>query len=428
MKLRKGWLIKRGKRYYACWKISGHKYCKATKQTDRRDAEKQLAEFIKPYLIEDEVRTLETVKARIEGARGELTVMKDEKNPPLTLATAWGAYEKATNRPDSGPATLETYSLQWGCFIRWLTEKYENMKFMREVTKDVAGEYASHLNKRGVTPNTFNKHIRVCELVFRVLKDKARIAENPFAEITRKKQIPQSHRELTTDELLDVCQKADGEMRVMLALGLYLGARLGDAALMEWGNMDLKKGMVRYAPRKTARRSGRVLTVPLHPVLIGILSETPPPERRGYILPNMAKRYNEKGPSSVAAQVQSHFEKCGLQTKREGRGVRQVNSYGFHSLRHSAVSILRAAGAPLSVTMAIVGHSSLAMHDTYTHTGQAAMQSAVAALPSVLGDAKQVKELSAPKMIEAQKVRDLAEKLNEQNAMKIKAELMALCD
>ena len=42
-------------------------------------------------------------------------------------------------------------------------------------------------------------------------------------------------------------------------------------------------------------------------------------------------------------------------------GTRAVVEVGFHSLRHTFVSLCRAAGAPLSVVEAIVGHASPAM-------------------------------------------------------------------
>ena len=140
----------------------------------------------------------------------------------------------------------------------------------------------------------------------------------------------------------------------------------------------------------------------------------------------MARLYERKGPWAVTRIIQAHFAKCGIATTRQGKGVRRVVSAGFHSLRHSAVSLLREAGAPLSVTMAIVGHSSLSIHDGYTHTGEAAMQRAVAALPSILGDAESVKALSAPRTVSADAVRKLARKLNGKTWRNVKTELEKL--
>ena len=105
-------------------------------------------------------------------------------------------------------------------------------------------------------------------------------------------------------------------------------------------------------------------------------------------------------------------------------------SASFHSLRHSAVSLLREAGAPLSVTMAIVGHSTLAIHDTYSHAGEAALKQAVAALPSVMGEPipKTLPALPAAteQMIKADKVQALAERLNSKTWRIVRDELLTL--
>lgn len=434
MKHRTGHLFKRGEAFYLRWRVNGKVFSKGLRDADgnpitsRKDADTKRVEMMQGFTVGNEVSALESIAGKLAGRQADAAAIEDRKNPPLTVVTAWNTYERAGNRPDSGPETLSTYALQWGCFVRWLAEHHPEAASLRQVTRNIAEEYAEHLTKRGVTANTFNKHIRVCQLVFRVLADKARSKENPWDEIVRKKQLPQSHRELTTDELRRVCQNADGELRVLLALGLYLGARLHDAACMEWGSLDLHKGVAKYMPHKTARRSGRVLTVPLHPALLAILSETPPSARLGAVVPGLAKLYTERGPYAVAGIVQKHLEANGIQTKRAGKGVRQVTSAGFHSLRHSAVSLLREAGAPLSVTMAIVGHSSLAMHDTYTHTGEAAMRQAMNALPSVLEEVKHVKALPPvePLAMFKDKVRAIADTLTTKNGLKVKEELLAL--
>jgi hypothetical protein len=77
-------------------------------------------------------------------------------------------------------------------------------------------------------------------------------------------------------------------------------------------------------------------------------------------------------------------------------GKRAVVEVGFHSLRHTFVSLCRESGAPLAVVEAIVGHASPAMTRHYTHIGEAAARASVAALPSVLGDATAPAALPAP--------------------------------
>jgi integrase len=51
----------------------------------------------------------------------------------------------------------------------------------------------------------------------------------------------------------------------------------------------------------------------------------------------------------------------------------------FHSLRHTAVSLLKDAGIP----DAVVGHESAAMSQRYMHVGKESLNKAATALPEL---------------------------------------------
>ena len=55
----------------------------------------------------------------------------------------------------------------------------------------------------------------------------------------------------------------------------------------------------------------------------------------------------------------------------------------FHSLRHTAVSLLKDAGIPDAVVMTLVGHESAAMSHRYTHVGKEALAKAAKSLPEI---------------------------------------------
>ena len=52
------------------------------------------------------------------------------------------------------------------------------------------------------------------------LADDAGVTANPWEKIARRKQRPAERRELTTEELRRVVQTAEGEMRLLYALGV----------------------------------------------------------------------------------------------------------------------------------------------------------------------------------------------------------------
>ena len=109
MRKRTGYLVRRGRVFYAVWTVGGKKFMRTTGHSERRKAETELHRIMEPFIVGDEVTTLQHIAARIEGRTADLARLEDERHPPLPLAHAWAAYLAAPGRPDSGPATLEHY-------------------------------------------------------------------------------------------------------------------------------------------------------------------------------------------------------------------------------------------------------------------------------------------------------------------------------
>ena len=411
MKTRTGYLVRRGRVYHAVWTVAGKKFMRSTGKRDRRDAEKELHRIMEPFAAGNEVTILQNIAAKIEGRKAEIARLEDERNPPLSLVATWSAYMDAPGRPDSGESTLRMYESQWFAFLKWMQKKHPDAPALRDVTEDIAAEYAAHLSAgRGLSANSYNKHVRLLAMVFRVLRKLARLEGNPWEEITRKVVSSQSRRELTIDELKKVCRAASGEMRLLFALGIYTGLRLGDAATLRWAETDLPRHEIRRIPNKIARRKPKTVTIPIHPVLGAMLAKIPPAMRGEYVLPDTAELYMRRIPA-LSSQIQDHFTACGIRTVKRGTGMkietgangepravhtgkRAVLEVGFHSLRHTFVSLCREANAPLAVVEAIVGHSNPAMTRHYTHISESAARAAVATLPALMGDAP--KALPAP--------------------------------
>ena len=102
-------------------------------------------------------------------------------------------------------------------------------------------------------------------------------------------------------------------------------------------------------------------------------------------MPELAELY-QTDDTSLSDRVQSAFQNCGIETtSRATKDSRASVDVGFHSLRHTFVSLSANAGAPLAVVQAIVGHSNPAMTRHYYHESDDALRLAVGALPDVTG-------------------------------------------
>ena len=389
------YLLKRGNNYYCSWRQDGKLLTRALRDANGQPittveaARKARDEFMRPFTASTETKILEELSMKLQGRKAELAKWEDEQHPPLSIGQAWSEFLASPNRPDSGKSTLRQYEFQWQAFADWMKEKHADVLTLRDVTKEIAEEYASSMNHGRFSASTYNKHLNLLTLVFRVVKHKAKLTGNPWEEIQRKRMVTNSRREMTIDELRKVCQAVTGELRTLLALGIYSGLRLGDCCTLRWGEVDLPRGMIRRIPNKTARRNPKPVIVPIHPILRDMLSETPPDKRAEYVLPEIAALYNHRT-DMVTDMVQKHFKACGITLHRPGTGTdgkRAVIEVGFHSLRHTFVSLCRESNAPLAVVESIVGHSNPAMTRYYTHVGELAAGRAVAALPAVIGDA-----------------------------------------
>lgn len=421
---RKGWLVKRGRIFHACWEVDGKRFSKSTGEATQRAAGKKLKEFMEPLASGDRLATLQNVQAWIAGTKDKLQRLTAENTPPLEITEAFAAYEASPARPDSGPRTLSDYRSYFRAFILWLWENHPEIKALRDISPEVAAAYASHMGKARLSPGSFNKRLSFLRLMYKTLQGPAHLGENPFEAVRRKRVISKGRRELTIAELETVCRSASGELRILFAIGVFTGLRLGDAALLNWSQVDIQRRIITLVPRKVARRKTTPVTIPIHPSLIALLAALS--HRKGDVLPETAGLYRHD-PSALTKNIQAHFRSCGIETLElgtgKGTGKRGVVKVGFHSLRHSFVSLSREANAPLSVVESIVGHSNPTMTRLYSHTSEAAARAAVNALPALLTDGAPTE---AVRMIAAQEVHVLAEKLTAWNWNKIKLQLLEL--
>ncbi len=383
-----GCVYKKGNVFIARWVVSlegGTKvFTRSTQTGNRAEALKMLDEFVAPFRLGSQEKTLRCQVAELTGVQEKLRQIEEQK-PALGLLAAWMAYRNAPNRPDTGADTLEMYESQYARFVTWMQEHHPDVKELRKVTEAMAFEFASELG-RAVSANTYNKYLVLFRRMWKILAKPAGLSANPWLELNNKLLSTHSRRELTVEELTRVCGSVTGEMRTLFAVGVYCGLRLGDAARLDWGCVDLVRRVVRVAPAKTARRAnGKVVTIPLHPSLLAILSDTPPERRFGRVMPETAALYDHDD-RLLAKRIKKVFKACGIETnsKVEGRSKQAVD-VGFHSLRHSFVSLSANAGANLAAVQAVIGHTNPAMTRHYLHADQENVKQAVALLPNVTG-------------------------------------------
>jgi len=376
-------------------------------------------------------RELEKVQVALSGVRADIADaqkqaaaqaeqerMEADERRAVAIADGWTIYAASKKRPDSGARTLAGYEAQYKTFAEWCATNHPDKPKMRDFTPEMAEAFIDHIEQTR-SRSTRNKYLVFLRCFWRVLRwnADAQLTLDPWEGIRTLTATPDtvSRRDLTVEELgriaaylrtdeakasLAYTYKPDdqrknpeawdlrGEMLSLVALGVYLGARLGDCVTLQWSAVDLALGTITFMPRKTARKYKREVTAPIHPALARLLASVPAGKRRGYLLPMLAEIYTNREPSLITNRFQSVLRAAGIETAAdapdgEGGGTRARVAVGFHSLRHFFAAWLDNHGVNHSLTNYLTCHQQGTVEATYYHHNREALAAAVATLPTI---------------------------------------------
>ncbi len=410
----KGRLYTRGKKgyYYLQYYVKGQQNRVALKDengdsiTKRADAEKAAAKILLPFSAKTEAERLRLVVNEMNDSeeRAELAEI-DLRNSAATLEKGWEIFMTCPSRPRSCKraqpqnklSMAKCYQVYYRHFCEWLAEKSPETKLLCNVTPEMAIDFMAELQTH-TSPKTYNSHRFFLIAFFNCLMkdEKISMQKNPFSNVERLQPAPNSRRELSIAELQTIIETATGDMKLLLQIGTFTGLRLGDCCTLQWGEIDMVRQIIRRKPRKTASRTQKVVTLGIPRILYAILNEIPEEKRTGYLLPSYAETYlRPHGTSYITRMLQKHFTDCGIQIYAPGTGMkfhyegkkkvydesqRAIVQVGFHSLRHTWVSLHAMHGTPQAVIQDAAGHANPAMTEHYIHISPEAARKAATAL------------------------------------------------
>ena len=374
-----GYLILRNGIYQARWTRHGKKFNRSTKTGDKKEALRLLSLWTEDFRTEDDVKVIQRMADQIDTTRRNAGV--------LPLASMWEEFSTSLKRKACAPLTDKVYRARINAFVSWMRENHPTLRTMRDVADSVAVDYMKHI-KATKSNKTYNDTKCLLSQAWDILPGDAAALENPWKKIPGLERETHVRRELTVEELARVIAPLEGEERVLFAVGIYTGLRLGDCCNLKWSSIDLARGFIQLVPRKTERHK-TVVKIPVAGTLRNILTETPPEQRTGFVMPGLQAKHASY-PQGLCNRVKRIFENAGIrttvETDRQNPGTKKKRlavEVGFHSLRHTFVSICANEGVPMSIVQAIVGHTNAAMTAHYFHVADDALLKAAQALPAL---------------------------------------------
>ena len=353
-------LKKRGNRWYACFFQQGRKIVKATGiqcQSEKAPPSrlKKLAQE-----IADNMERVAKGKTELSRAMESLRSLARDIGFSERVGTMQD-YFRSHVRPD----------------CRFIVDSFLDYLASSRITRideitpsDITAYLSSFAGK--LAAGSITKYKVTIGSVFRAAVNDSLITRNPCAVAKLPAALAAPHMErkaFTLEELHALILAMPAPWPAVIRL-TYLagGLRLGDVCLLRWGDIDLAAGQITLTPRKT-RKTGKRLLIPITPPLLALLQELP---RSGeYVFPKLASSFLADR-SVPAAFFVSWVKKLGMaQTTKQG--ARNFSQLSFHSIRHTVVTQLRAAGvvAP-DVVRSIVGHASETVERGYFHAPAAA--------------------------------------------------------
>lgn len=372
----------RSKYFYACFiGADGRAVQRSTKATDRATALQIALQFEKAAKLGRRGRLIDTQARKVIN---EIFELSNDQTLPCSTVKDFLKQWLSNKSLEMGETSYRRY--EHGCreFLNFLGNKAE--RDMVHVRSQDILEFRKQLAER-VTVGSVNVTLKIVRAAFNEARRGGFIGSSPLDGVPLLKRSKFQRRPFTMTELTSVLAVATPEWRGMVLVGLYAGLRLGDIASLKWQHIDLTEGVITVRTQKTERQQ----VIPMAPALHEYFYSLTAGSSDEPVFPEMFKLHSG---SAISGALSKSFHKvlvkAGLIDKRPqaplGKGrkaKRNMNPLSFHSLRHTATSLLKNAGVSDAIARDIIGHDSEAVSRQYSHISLEAKRKAVNLLPRI---------------------------------------------
>ena len=358
-----------GKPWLGRWVFKGQVYYRSTGESDKRKALKVLERMTRPYRDAREEDAIRNLQNRL------IELQEQRTRNALLVSGIWDEFAKKLKNDDVTENTTSIYESAVNLMTKWMMAK---VKYAKDITPHLAEEYLGHLHST-VGVATYNIRLVLFKRVWKTLSTEFQMCKDTWENFKKKKSVKSSRRSMTISEIAKVIDKAETiDMKLLLTIGTYTGLRISDCAMVKWSDIDFERKILKALPIKTRKHMEAPLEIPIHPTLMKMLEDTP--HTGEYVSETNANRYRA---GHLSGHVIDLFKKCGFQTSEKVNGKTKLIC-GFHSLRHTFVSMAINSGMSPLLVQKIVGHSAVNMTEHYFHENAEKAAEGINAMPDVM--------------------------------------------
>lgn len=307
-------------------------------------------------------------------AEAEATRVAEEERDNLTF----GRFYEETYLPQQVADNKSAGALraEKGLFKNWLTPS-----LAQKPLKDIAPIHLEAIKKKmtdaGRSARSIEYALALVRQVFNLARQRDRYdGLSPTSKVKKPSEDNQRLRFLTHDEadlLIAALDERSQDVHDMALLSLHCGLRAGEIFRLEWGDIDLERGVITI--RGTSRRvgtqtkSGKSRPAIMTDAVRSMVESRPRGGHHNLVFPGREGKRIVQASDTFPRVVEALGLNEGIVDDRQ----RVV----FHTLRHTFASRLVEQGVDLFTVKELMGHSTTKMTERYSHLDESKLIAAV---------------------------------------------------
>ncbi len=268
------------------------------------------------------------------------------------------------------PHTILAYKRDLEAFASYCSAEY-GVSDLTEVHYSLIRSWVVELVDQGISNRSINRKISALKSYYKFLMKTGVVTINPLAnhkmlKVPKKVEIPFSETEMSNLPELYFDQGFEG-MRDRLIIELFYstGIRRSELINIKLSDIDFKQGTLRVLGKRNKERILPLLPSVMEWIKKYLAERSELPEIRDKEMLFLVKTGNKIYETLVYRIINDYFSKASTKVKKSP-----------HILRHTFATHLLNKGADLNSVKELLGHSSLASTQVYTHNSIAELKKA----------------------------------------------------
>lgn len=266
--------------------------------------------------------------------------------------------------------TIKAYEADLFQFSRFLQSSSDGV-LPEDASKPHFRQWIVALASQGFSPASINRKLSSLRAFYQFLVVEGRLAANPMQKITslkKPKRLPvfvqENNMRLLFENVVFSSDFSGQRDKVVLEILYGTGIRLSELVSLTWRAVDMQSGQIKVLGKRNKER-----IVPMHAGLKKVLLsynqllQSQPLEQSPYVV--VTDKGKKAYPMLIERIVKKHLGAVTTEKKKSP-----------HVLRHTFATHLLNAGADINSIKTLLGHSSLAATQVYTHTTVAKLKQA----------------------------------------------------